>query len=234
MVMNPLRLHSWNVTPGEAIAIQEALRTRIRLRDTFAATDVIAGADMCIDGDWGYGGVITYTFPRLEEIERRWVRMKLKFPYVPGLLAFREAPVLLAALKLLSTEPDLLLFDGQGIAHGRRMGIATHMGILLNKPTIGCAKSRLVGTFEEPGADRGCYEPLVHGGETVGAVLRTRKQVRPIFVSPGTGISLKTSINIVMRCLDGYRIPKPTHEADHYVGSIKRKRAVCKSRERVV
>jgi deoxyribonuclease V len=179
---------------------------------------------MCIDGDWGYGGVITYTFPRLEEIERRWVRMKLKFPYVPGLLAFREAPVLLAALKLLSTEPDLLLFDGQGIAHGRRMGIATHMGILLNKPTIGCAKSRLVGTFEEPGADRGCYEPLVHGGETVGAVLRTRKQVRPIFVSPGTGISIKTSINIVMQCLDGYRIPKPTREADHYVGSIKRRR----------
>ena len=224
MVMKPLRLHSWNVTPGEAIAIQEALRTRIRLRDTFAAPDVIAGADMSIDGDWGYGGVITYTFPRLEEIERRWVRMKLKFPYVPGLLAFREAPVLLAALKLLSTEPDLLLFDGQGIAHGRRMGIATHMGILLNKPTIGCAKSRLVGTFEEPGADRGCYEPLVHGGETVGAVLRTRKQVRPIFVSPGTGISIKTSINIVMQCLDGYRIPKPTREADHYVGSIKRRR----------
>jgi deoxyribonuclease V len=233
MVIRPLRLHSWNVTPGEAIAIQEALRTRIRLRDTFAATHVIAGADMSIDGDWGCGGVITYTFPRLEEIERRSVRMKLTFPYVPGLLAFREAPVLLAALELLSTEPDLLLFDGQGIAHGRRMGIATHMGILLNKPTIGCAKSRLVGTFKEPGSDRGCYEPLVHEGETVGAVLRTRKQVRPIFVSPGTGISLKTSINIVMRCLDGYRIPKPTREADHYVGSIKRKRAVCKSRERM-
>jgi len=223
MVMKPLQLHSWDVTPGEAIAIQEALRKLIMLRDTFAATHIIAGADMSIDGDWGYGGVITYTFPRLEEIERRSVRVKLQFPYVPGLLAFREAPVLLAALELLSTEPDLLLFDGQGIAHGRRMGIATHMGILLNKPTIGCAKSRLVGTFEEPGADRGCYEPLVHGGETIGAVLRTRKQVRPIFVSPGTGISLNTSINIVMRCLDGYRIPKPTREADHYVGSIKRK-----------
>jgi len=221
--MKPLQLHSWDVTPGEAIAIQEALRKLIMLRDTFAATHIIAGADMSIDGDWGYGGVITYTFPRLEEIERRSVRVKLQFPYVPGLLAFREAPVLLAALELLSTEPDLLLFDGQGIAHGRRMGIATHMGILLNKPTIGCAKSRLVGTFEEPGADRGCYEPLVHGGETIGAVLRTRKQVRPIFVSPGTGISLNTSINIVMRCLDGYRIPKPTREADHYVGSIKRK-----------
>jgi deoxyribonuclease V len=150
--------------------------------------------------------------------------MKLTFPYLPGLLAFREAPVLLAALALLATEPDLLLFDGQGIAHGRRMGIATHMGILLNKPTIGCAKSRLVGTFEEPGTDRGSYKPLVHAGETVGAVVRTRRGVKPIFVSPGTGISLRTAIQIVVQCLDGYRIPKPTREADHYVGIMKRKR----------
>jgi deoxyribonuclease V len=104
------------------------------------------------------------------------------------------------------------------------MGIATHMGIVLNKPTIGCAKSRLVGKFTEPGEGRGCYKPLVYEGETVGAVVRTRKGVKPIFVSPGTGISLSTSIKIVLQCLDGYRIPKPTREADHYVGSMKRKR----------
>jgi len=223
MGMKHLKLHSWDVTPGEAIAVQEMLRTRISLRNTFSKTDVIAGADVSFDDDWGYGGVITYTFPGLEEIERRSVRMKLHFPYIPGLLAFREAPVLLAALEMLSAEPDLLLFDGQGIAHSRRMGIATHMGILLNKPTIGCAKSRLVGTFAEPGQDKGCYKPLVHAGETVGAVLRTRKGVKPVFVSPGTDVSLKTSIKIVLQCLDGYRIPKPTREADQYVGSIKRK-----------
>ncbi len=223
MGMKYVKLHLWDVTPGEAIAIQEMLRARITLHDTFSAIDVIAGADLSFDDDWGYGGVITYTFPGLEEMERRSVRMKLNFPYIPGLLAFREAPVLLAAFELLSTEPDLLLFDGQGIAHGRRMGIATHMGILLNKPTIGCAKSRLVGTFEEPGTDKGCYAPLVHGGETVGAVMRTRKKVRPVFVSPGTGVSLKTAVRIVLQCLDGYRIPKPTREADKYVGVIKRK-----------
>jgi deoxyribonuclease V len=224
MKIKPFKLHPWDVTPREAIAIQEMLRARIKLCDTCRKINVVAGADVSFDDDWGYGGVISYTFPGLEEIERRSVRMKLTFPYIPGLLAFREAPVLLAAIALLSTEPDLLLFDGQGIAHGRRMGIATHMGIVLNKPTIGCAKSRLVGTFIEPGEGRGCYKPLVHAGETVGAVVRTRKGVKPIFVSPGTGISLSTSIKIVLQCLDGYRIPKPTREADHYVGSIKRKR----------
>ena len=224
MKIKPFKLHPWDVTPREAIAIQEKLRARIMLCDACRRINVIAGADVSFDDDWGYGGVISYTFPGLEEIERRSLRMKLTFPYIPGLLAFREAPVLLAAIALLSTEPDLLLFDGQGIAHGRRMGIATHMGIVLNKPTIGCAKSRLVGTFTEPGEGRGCYRPLVHEGETVGAVVRTRTGVKPIFVYPGTGISLKTSIKIVLQCLDGYRIPKPTREADHYVGSMKRKR----------
>jgi deoxyribonuclease V len=224
MKIKPFKLHSWDVTPREAITIQEMLRGRIKLRDACRKIHVIAGADVSFDNEWGYGGVITYTFPGLEEIERRSVRMKLTFPYIPGLLAFREAPVLLAAIEQLSTEPDLMLFDGQGIAHDRRMGIATHMGIVLNKPTIGCAKSRLVGTFAEPGEARGCYKPLFHEGETVGAVVRTRKGVKPIFVSPGTAISLSTSIEIVLQCLDGYRIPKPTREADKYVGNIKRKR----------
>ncbi len=222
MKIKPIKLHSWDVTPRDAIAIQEMLRARIKLCDTCEKINVIAGADVSFDDDWGYGGVITYTYPGLEELERRSVRMKLTFPYIPGLLAFREAPVLLAALEQLSTEPDLLLFDGQGIAHGRRMGIATHMGIVLNKPAIGCAKSRLVGTFDEPGKERGCYKPLVHAGEAVGAVVRTRNGVKPIFVSPGTGISLATSIKIVLQCLDGYRIPKPTREADHYVGGLKK------------
>jgi deoxyribonuclease V len=223
MKIKPFKLHAWDVSPREAITIQEILRARIRLCDTCRKIDVIAGADVSFDDDWGYGGVISYTFPDLEEIERRSARMKLTFPYIPGLLAFREAPVLLAALEQLAIEPDLLLFDGQGIAHGRKMGIATHMGIVLNKPTIGCAKSRLVGAFTEPGAERGCHKPLVHADETVGAVVRTRKGVKPIFVSPGTGISLKTSIKIVLKCLDGYRIPKPTREADQYVGRLKRK-----------
>lgn len=223
--MSHYHLHPWDVTPAEAIAIQKQLRERIELRDAFDTISVIAGADVAFDDDWGYGGIISYSFPGLVEIERRSARKKLSFPYIPGLLAFREAPVLLAAFELLASEPDLIMFDGQGIAHGRRMGIATHMGILLNKPTVGCAKSRLVGECEEPLPEAGSYTPLVDGEEMVGVVLRTRDRVRPIFVSPGTRISLQTCVEIVLKCLDGYRIPKPTRQADQYVGCLKRKRA---------
>jgi deoxyribonuclease V len=230
--MKYLNLHPWKVTTKEAVQIQAELRERIELHDTFDTVRVIAGADVAFDKhkNEGYGGVITYSFPELEEIERRGVKAEIPFPYVPGLLAFREAPIVLKAFASLKTEPDVVLFDGQGLAHFRRMGIATHMGIVLNKPTIGCAKSRLIGTFDEPGPRVGSYSPLVHGKETVGVVLRTRKQVKPIFVSQGTNISLKTCIEIVLTCVDGYRIPKPTREADCYVASIKResKTAVIK------
>jgi deoxyribonuclease V len=230
--MKALNLHPWKVTTKEAVQIQVALRERIELHDTFDTVRVIAGADVAFDKhkNEGYGGVIAYSFPDLEEIERRGVKAEIPFPYVPGLLAFREAPILLKAFASLGTEPDVVLFDGQGLAHFRRMGIATHMGIVLNKPTIGCAKSRLIGTFDEPGADVGCYSPLVDGKETVGVVLRTRKRVKPIFVSPGTNISLKTCIRIVLTCVDGYRIPKPTREADRYVACIKKGSAGVKNK----
>jgi deoxyribonuclease V len=220
-------LHPWKVTTKEAVQIQAELREHIELHDTFDTVRVLAGADVAFDKhkNEGYGGVITYSFPELEEIERRGVKAEITFPYVPGLLAFREAPVLLKAFASLESEPDVVLFDGQGLAHFRRMGIATHMGIVLNKPTIGCAKSRLIGTFDEPGARVGSYSPLVHGRETVGVVLRTRRRVKPIFVSQGTNISLKTTIEIVLKCVDGYRIPKPTREADRYVAFIKRESA---------
>jgi len=228
--MKYLNLHPWKVTAREAVQIQAELRERIKLHDTFDTVRVIAGADVAFDKQKheGYGGVITYSFPDLEEIERRGVTAEIPFPYVPGLLAFREAPVLLEAFASLETEPDVIVFDGQGLAHFRRMGIATHMGMVLNKPTIGCAKSRLVGTFDEPGTDAGSYSPLVDGSETVGVVLRTRKRVKPIFVSQGTNISLKTCIAIVLTCVDGYRIPKPTREADRYVACIKKRSAGVK------
>lgn len=217
-------LHPWDVTPKAAIGIQKDLRSRIQLDDSFKTIRVIAGADVAFDKskNQGYGGVIAYSFPEMEEIERQGVIRAITFPYVPGLLAFREAPILLEAFSSLATEPDVILFDGQGIAHFRRMGIATHMGIVLNKPTIGCAKSRLIGSYKEPGEDVGSYSPLIDGEETVGVVLRTRKRVRPIFVSPGTEISLETCIEVVLQCVDGYRIPKPTREADRYVALMKR------------
>jgi deoxyribonuclease V len=217
-------LHPWDVTPRAAVGIQNNLKNRIQRKDSFKTIKVIAGADVAFDKskNWGYGGVIAYRFPSLEEIERKGVIRPVSFPYVPGLLAFREAPILLEAFASLKTEPDLVVFDGQGIAHFRRMGIATHMGIVLNKPTIGCAKSRLIGCYAEPGEDVGSRSPLIDGEETVGIVLRTRKRVRPIFVSPGTKISLATSIEVVLQCVDGYRIPKPTREADRYVALLKK------------
>jgi len=222
--MKYLTLHPWKVTPRDALKIQDTLRERIKLYDTFDRVRIVAGADVAFDRrrNEGYAGVITYSFPELKEIERQGARKTITFPYVPGLLAFREAPVLLKAFAALETEPDVVLFDGQGIAHFRRMGIATHMGLVLDKPSIGCAKSRLVGTFEEPGADVGSCSPLVDGEETVGAVLRTRKGVNPVFVSQGTHISLTTALEIVLTCGDGYRIPKPAREADRYAALIKR------------
>jgi len=228
-------LHSWDVTPKEAIKIQTDLRKRIVRRDTFDEIRVVAGADVSFDKNKkeGYGGVITYRFPDLKEIERRGARAKINFPYVPGLLTFREAPVLLKAFACLKTEPDVIIFDGQGLAHFRRMGLATHMGILLNKPTVGCAKSRLIGTFEDPGEDAGCYSPLLDDGETIGAVLRTRQRVNPVFISQGNMISLKTCIEIARKCVDGYRIPRPTREADHYVARIKKKRILGNSRAKL-
>lgn len=223
--MDYQRLHPWDVTPKEARKIQEALREKLELHDSFNEIKVIAGADVAFDKqkNESYGGVIAYSFPELKEIERKGVKKEITFPYIPGLLSFREAPVLLKAFASLKTEPDVILFDGQGLAHFRRMGIATHMGILLDKPTIGCAKSRLIGIFEEPDEDAGCYSPLMDDGQAVGVVLRTKRRVKPIFVSQGNKISLNACVDILLKCVDGYRIPKPTREADRYVARIKKR-----------
>jgi len=148
-------------------------------------------------------------------------RRRLRFPYVPGLLSFREIPILMAAFARLKTEPDLLLIDGHGRAHPRLFGIACHVGVLFDKPSIGCAKSLLVGEAGEPGFKSGSTATLKYHGETVGTVLRTRDNTRPIFVTQGNRISLATAVKVVMKCIDGYRIPRPTREADHYVRDLR-------------
>ena len=217
-------LHPWKVSPREAARIQEELRSQVVLESDPGEVSLIAGADIALDRNTnkGYGGVIVYRLPGLTEVERRHSVEDLSFPYIPGLLAFREAPVLLKAFAALTHEPDVIIFDGQGIAHPRRMGIATHMGILLDKPSIGCAKSRLIGTFEEPGPRAGEHSPLTDSGEVIGAVLRTRDNVNPVFISPGHKVDLPSCIDIIMKCVDGYRIPKPTRVADQFVGEVKR------------
>ncbi len=222
--MKPQVRTRWNLTPRQAMRLQERLRGRVVLEDRFDAIRFVAGADLAFDPatNLAFAGVIVYRFPELKEVERRMARRKLHFPYVPGLLSFRESPVLLAAFARLRTEPDLLLIDGHGRAHPRLFGIACHIGLLLDKPTIGCAKSLLVGEFGEPGARLGATSPLMFEGRRAGTVLRTRENVKPIFVTQGHRVSLPSAVRLVRQCLDGFRIPKPTRQADHYVRELRR------------
>ena len=222
--MKPKLRTRWNLTPREAMRLQEKLRDRVALEDRFGKVRFVAGADLAFDPETNvaFGGVIVYRFPELREVERQMTRRKLHFPYVPGLLSFREGPVLLAAFARLRTEPDLILIDGQGRAHPRLFGIACHIGVMFDKPTIGCAKSLLVGDHEEPGVKAGSATPLLLKGERVGAVLRTRDYVKPIYVSTGHRVSLESALELVKQCVDGFRIPKPIREADHYVRDLRR------------
>jgi deoxyribonuclease V len=214
----------WSVTPREAVRQQQTWRARVETRDRFGPLQYVAGADLAFDPETNlaFAGVIVYRLPELEEVERRMARRKLCFPYVPGLLSFRESPVLLAAFAQLRVEPDVILIDGHGMAHPRRFGIACHLGLLLDKPTIGCAKSILVGEAEEPGGQAGSTSPLIDEGETVGVALRTRDNVRPIYVSIGHRVSLGSAVRIATQCTDRFRMPKPTREADHWVGDLRR------------
>lgn len=204
--------------------LQERLRERVVLEDRFRRIRYVAGADIAFDPETNlaFAGVVVYRFPELEEVERRMARRKLQFPYVPGLLSFRESPILIAAFARLKTEPDLLLIDGHGLAHPRLFGLACHIGVLFDKPAIGCAKSLLVGEAGHPGVKAGSGAPLDFRGQQVGVVLRTRDGVRPIFVTQGHRVSLPTAVKLVRQCLDGYRIPKPTREADRYVRDLRR------------
>lgn len=221
--MTPVFRNRWKITPREAIHLQARLRERVVLEDAFRQIRYVAGADIAFDPatEEAFAGVVVYRFPSLEEVERRMARRRLQFPYVPGLLSFREIPILMAAFARLKTEPDLLLIDGHGRAHPRLFGIACHVGVLFDKPSIGCAKSLLVGEAGEPGLKSGSIAPLDYHGETVGTVLRTRDNTRPIFVTQGNRISLATAVKVVMKCVDGYRIPRPTREADHYVRDLR-------------
>ena len=214
-----------SLSAKEAVQRQKLWADQVIQKKAFSRLNTIAGADVAFSPDKkkAIAGVVLFSFPDLEEIERVQAMKALTFPYVPGLLSFREGPVLCKAFSKLRHRVDLAVFDGHGLAHPRRMGIASHMGLALGIPSIGCAKSRLCGSFREPGRRRGSQSDLTLEKEVVGKVLRTRDGVRPIFVSIGHRIDLKNSVDIILRCHDGTRIPKPTREADHYVGSIKRK-----------
>jgi deoxyribonuclease V len=184
----------------------------------------VAGADIAYDESRGlqFAAVLVFTFPELRLVETRAVRGRIPFPYVPGLLSFREAPALLRAFRRLRARPDLLLCDGQGIAHPRGIGLASHLGLLLGLPTIGCAKSLLVGEHDPVGPRPGDRAPLRHEGRVVGAAVRTRAGVKPVFVSPGDRIGLADAARYVLACCRGFRLPEPVRRADRLVGILKR------------
>lgn len=222
--MKPKFRCRWDLNPSQARALQLRLRDRIELADRLGSIRLVAGADVALDErrNRAIGGVVVFRFPEMEEIERAWAARPLKFPYIPGLLSFREMPAILAAFAKLRNEPDLLFYDGHGYSHPRRFGIACHLGLLLDRPTIGCAKSRLIGAHPEPGEDRGAWAPLMDHGERIGAVLRTRSGVKPIYVSEGHRVALERAIEFTLAVASPFRIPRPTRDADQFVGAVKR------------
>jgi deoxyribonuclease V len=216
--------HGWSVTPRRAIAIQKELAARIRVRSPRGPLRRIAGVDAAFsaDGEFCIAGVVVWDRFSRRVVERRTARRRLRFPYIPGLLSFREAPAILAALRKLSIEPDLLMCDGHGLAHLRRFGIACHVGLVAALPAMGCAKSRLVGEHLQPGPERGSRSPLMHRGEVIGAALRTRDSVKPVYVSVGHDSDLPTAIRVALQCSIGYRLPEPVRLADRFVADAKR------------
>ena len=221
--------HAWTLTPKEAVRLQREMRTRTVRRDAFDSIGVIAGADISVRANRARAAVVLLKFPELEPLEQRTTTRPIKFPYVPGLLAFREIPVILDALKKIRRRPDLIMADAQGVAHPRRFGLASHLGVILDIPTIGCAKSRLCGQHDEPGPQRGSWSPLVDKGERIGAAVRTRYATKVVYVSVGHRIGLESAIRIVLDCCPKFRIPEPTRLADKAAGGS---RVVTKIRRR--
>jgi len=209
-------LHDWNLKPDAAIALQRQLAQRIIREDQLGEVHHIAGVDMAINEENGMAraAVVLLSYPSLEIQERHVYEEPVRMPYIPGLLSFREAPCVLDAFARLQQQPDLVMVDGQGIAHPRRLGIASHLGLWLELPTIGCGKSILTGHHRTLGEEAGSWVPLVDNDETIGAVVRTRTHVKPMIISLGHRISLETSLRYVLACCRGYRLPEPTRQAD--------------------
>jgi len=221
--MSSRRLHDWNLTPREAIEVQQRLRGLVRIIPLARDIHTIAGADISFNrfSDTIHTGIVVLSLPDLRVVETAGVRGTAKFPYVPGLLSFRETPSLLEAWDQLKTKPDVLMLDGQGLAHPRRFGIACHVGVLLDLPAFGCAKSILVGRHDEPGLDAGSRSPLVDRDEVVGVALRTKRKVNPVYVSAGHLIDLPSAVDLALRSTTTYRQPEPTRQAHLLVNRMR-------------
>jgi deoxyribonuclease V len=223
----PRLLHSWRLTPARAIALQRRLAARVQVGPPGRALRRVAGLDAAFspDGRLCLAAVVVWDRAERRVVETVTAARPVHFPYVPGLLSFREAPALLAALRKLRQAPDVLLCDGQGLAHPRRFGIACHLGVLCELPAVGCAKSRLVGEHAPPPDAPGGRADLVVDGEVLGAVVRTRAGGRPVYVSVGHRMDLEAAVVLVLDCVQGHRLPEPTHLADRRVAALKRELA---------
>lgn len=208
-------LHSWKLNIQQAIEIQNQLRSELLLKNTFSKLETIGGADVFYpkEKEILYGAIAVFSYPDLRLIDWATARGRVSFPYIPGLLAFREGPILLKVFERLRIKPDLMIFEGHGIAHPRGLGLASHLGLWLDLPSIGCAKSPLVREFKPPALFRGSVEWVLIGDKKVGAILRTKDKVKPVFVSPGHRIDLKTSIEVILNACRGYRMPEPLRKA---------------------
>jgi deoxyribonuclease V len=217
-------LHRFDLSPSEARRLQEELAPRVVTGPALDLSGVwhVAGADVSTQGDTAYATVVVLEFPGLSPVEVQGIETPLRFPYVPGLLSFREVPSLAGALRKVETGIDALILDAQGLAHPRRMGLASHLGIFLDVPTVGCAKSRLVGSYEEPRSEKGSATDLVHRGETIGRVVRTREGVSPVYVSVGSGIDLGSAVDLVLACCTRYRLPESTRQAHNAANRLRR------------
>jgi deoxyribonuclease V len=234
--METKNLHGWNLSYSQAVALQKQLAQQVQHVKIKTPPKIVAGLDCALspDGKRIVAAAVVLTVPKVSQsfweaiepadfeiIETTTASQEITFPYIPGLLSFRESPVCIAAVEKLKKEPDAFMIDGQGIAHPRRFGIAAHLGLFFDKPTIGCAKSRLIGSFEEPGLEKGAYSPLKDGDDCLGAVVRTRTNIEPVFVSVGNKCLLKDAIEITLAWTTKYRLPEPTRLAHQLVSKLK-------------
>lgn len=207
--------HPWDLSPSEARALQNELRSQVITEDRFETPRLLAGVDVGFEsqGTITRAAVAVMSFPKLAPVDQAIARQPTRFPYVPGLLSFREIPAILQALQQLKQPPDMLLCDGQGLAHPRRFGLACHLGLLTDIPSIGVAKSRLIGTHADLPETKGAWVPLLDKGEIIGAVLRTRDRINPLYISVGHRISLQSAIHYVLACTTRYKLPETTRAA---------------------
>jgi deoxyribonuclease V len=239
------KLHDWNLTPTEAVELQKELRDQVRIEPLKREVNLVAGCDISFNkfSDIVYAGIVVLRLPELEVVDSATVITRISFPYIPGLLSFRETPALLGAWERLKTAPDVVMLDGQGLAHPRRFGIACHFGLIVGLPTLGCAKTVLRGKYDEPDEKAGSYSLMTDKGETVGAAVRTKDRVAPVYISVGNRIDLPGAIKLALRCVKGYqandegetlfdiksaskskyRIPEPTRQAHLFVNELRRR-----------